>query len=338
MIHIAFCINDKFSMPLEVLIYSITNNTRSKLSFHILYKSLSQNNIQSLEKRAKENNAFIQFYDLSNYSIPNLIIRNDDRVTIETYFRFLLPDLICNVDKILYMDADILCINDISKIESIDISNTPVAMCYDQNFSNISYFNRLNYSINYGYYNAGVMYINLDYWRKNNLKNLLLDFVIKNPDKCICHDQDAINAVLYKSIKTLPIDFNFQHIFFNVYGWINLKKYQKKFINTDFIKKEKWDEILEASKHPVLIHYSCPFKPWHKNSYAPFTLTWRIYYEKTFNKTLKPISRYENNFKNIKIAMHNLLSILHFIPKILYPIYPEEASEIEQNYLTNYIK
>lgn len=333
MLHIALCINDKFVMPAEVLMFSIIKNTKQTLHFHIVYNSISDKNIAELSTFFNNFKLTFSFHDVSTHNFKNLVIREGDRVTLETYFRFLLPDLLSDVDKVLYLDADMICLNNLEKLTTFDLSDSPVAMCYDQAYSHISYFNRLDYASSYGYFNAGVMYINLDYWRKEKLSERLFSFVIENPDKCICHDQDAINALLHEKIKVLPIEYNFQHTFFNIYGWLNFQKYGKKFLNTDTIEKCKWNEILEASKAPVFIHYSAPSKPWHKDSYTPFTKVWRLYYEKCFSKKFVPFSRYNSKAKQIKICIHNILSKLHLISKIDFPMYPEEAKILEEEYI-----
>ena len=66
------------------------------------------------------------------------------------------------------------------------------------------------------YFNSGVLLINLDYWREHNITQQLLDFVCTNPNKCLLHDQDAINAVLYGKIRRLQFNMIFKIFFFRL--------------------------------------------------------------------------------------------------------------------------
>lgn len=60
------------------------------------------------------------------------------------------------------------------------------------------YFSRLEYDSKYGYFNGGMLLINLDYWRKHNVENRLKEYFRANLDKVVRNDQDIMNAVLYK--------------------------------------------------------------------------------------------------------------------------------------------
>ncbi|MBD5413190.1 MAG: glycosyltransferase family 8 protein [Treponema sp.] len=334
MIHIAFCINTNYVMPLGVLMISLLHFNKAEITFHIVSKDIGEHDLFLLEKNIEHyNNAKIIFHRITPEHDHKFIIRNDDHLSVETYYRFFLPELLSsNINKVLYLDADVICVDSIQQLFDTDLTGCAVGLCYDTNYNEIQKFNRLEYDYKYGYYNAGVMLINLDYWRKKQLANTLIDFVVHNPEKCLCHDQDAINAICHKSLKILPLRYNCQTAFFRLYAWENRKEYPKQLAYSDTIECNKWHEVKEAIERPCLIHFTARIKPWHKESHAPFGSVWRKFYSKSLWKDRRLKSKY-SKLKFLKVSVHNLLAKMHIMPPVGIDIYPEEWKLTEKCYL-----
>lgn len=145
-----------------------------------------------------------------------------------------------------------------------------------------------------GYFGAGVLLINVDYWRKNNTQQKSLDFVLKNKEICVWHDQDALNKILNGTVK-------FCHIKYNVYEHLyeNENNYPALFNN----------EIKEAVENPIIIHFCSGRKPWTFESRCPFTATWLKLYKQLFGKKCRLTHRYKGKTKflwSIKRILHKL--------------------------------
>ena len=97
---------------------------------------------------------------------------------------------------------------------------------------NVDYEN-LNIKNKNDYFNAGILLIDLDKWRKQDIGRQCFDFIRKNPEKIIVYDQDALNGVFCGNWKKLNDRFN---------------------IMTQN-KKTVFD--------PVIIHYNTWAKPWN---------------------------------------------------------------------------
>ena len=173
----------------------------------MLFRSKDKEVLKANSQRKKFE---LNFYDISNHKM-DFIIRKGERVTIETYFRFYIPQFLKNRETVLYMDVDMVCTGDLTPLFDYDLTNHSCAMAPDFFYSDVRNFNRLEYPMKNGYFNAGVMLINLDYWRKNSIAEKLISYVEQNPQRCLKHDQDAINAVLNGKIFELPTRYNFQH-------------------------------------------------------------------------------------------------------------------------------
>ena len=71
----------------------------------------------------------------------------------------------------------------------------------------------MGYETRYGYFNSGVLLLNLTYWRENNLENELLEYAYNNIGLLQYHDQDILNAVLKDRKKQMSIAYNVQSTF-----------------------------------------------------------------------------------------------------------------------------
>ena len=150
-----------------------------------------------------------------------------------------------------------------------DLKDCSLVAAHDERTCDSESFKRLKYPMENGYFGAAVLLINVDYWRKNNIQQKTLDFVFKNKEICVWHDQDALNKILNGTVK-------FCHIKYNVYEHLyeNENNYLALFNN----------EIKEAVENPVIIHFCSGRKPWTFESRCPFTAIWLKLYKQLFGK------------------------------------------------------
>ena len=97
-------------------------------------------------------------------------------------------------------------------------------------------YERLDYDSKYGYFNAGVLLVNLDYWRTHNMTQAFIEYIEHNFEKLRAHDQDVLNAFFYDKSVHISLAWNVEFIFY-YYGII------KKF---DFKASENSAFYLEA--------------------------------------------------------------------------------------------
>ena len=182
---------------------------------------------------AKKLNTCIYLYYLDIEYFYSLNLPTEYQWTIATYFRFILPLIIKDNKRFLYVDSDILCLKNISKLFDINLNNNIIAAVpdlkwYDENRSKV-----LNL-FNHKYFNAGVIMVDIEKWNKYNIFSNLIDCIKKNPEKLKYLDQDALNIILNQKIFYLDYKFNWC----NTWGTISLKNI-------------------------VLYHLNATPKPWH---------------------------------------------------------------------------
>ena len=213
-IHIGFGLHDKdghYSVWVGTAMQSIIDHTDSKLCFHILHdETVSEENKRRLKQVANQKGDSIQFHFIDT-SIFDDVKERLHRFTVGTMFRLMLPEMLPNLNKIIYLDADLFVNRDVKELWDIDVSNYFVAGVRDYGTCHHTFtpypvqegiVNRQNYI------NAGVLILNLDKIRSyGNMKNQSIQYLIDNPDSSL-FDQDALNVIYKDSILLLEEKWN----------------------------------------------------------------------------------------------------------------------------------
>ena len=173
-----------------------------------------------------------------------------------------------------------------------DISNYPIAASTDCKVAvDSEEFSRLGYPMSYGYFNAGVCLINLDYWRRHNCIKVFVD-LLDDAVKLKYHDQDVLNLLFHTSKLDLSIKYNLMcdYIYKN-----------PLWSNTKFEK-----EISDALQEPVIIHYAGGDKPWYKyiRNKSPLSALFYKYQKYTMWKGIK------YDFRSPKLKLINFIADL----------------------------
>lgn len=200
-IHIGFGLHDKnggYSVWVGVAIQSVIEHTGAPLCFHILHdETLNRKNRNRLIRTATQNGNRIVFHAMDNSCWKNSQERMG-RYTVGAMFRILLPEILGELDKIIYLDADILVNRDIRELWELDMQPYCLAAVPDHptvNGMGKPYpVAQKVVSANH-YFNSGVLLMNLDRIRaKGNMCEKVLDYLEKNP-QALLPDQDALNVI-----------------------------------------------------------------------------------------------------------------------------------------------
>ena len=209
-IHICLGIHDKdgnYSVWAGTTMQSIVENTRSPIVFHILHDdTLNSSNKEKLGLIADNSGNSIEFHHF-NPEIFGALADSMDRFTIGTMFRIMLPDILPDLKKIIYLDSDLFINTDIEGLWNVNIDDYCLAAAPDCSTTKgwgIPYAVAAGQTERDRYFNAGVLCMNLDNIRKNgSLFQQVMDYLNSNPQTWL-PDQDALNVIF--SGKTLLID------------------------------------------------------------------------------------------------------------------------------------
>ena len=265
---IAICINENYLMPSGVMLCSLfENNKEEQIVVHALLGKDGDKCKQPLKDLTSKYHQKILFYDMSQISMDDFPVGlhfQESFITIEAYYRLFLMNVFPRtMDKVLYLDSDIVICGSIRELWDIDISDVAVGAVPDCFHQDIHETNRIGYEVGLGIFNSGVLLINLNYWREHDVMKEFVAYAKEAKDHLKYHDQDILNYVFRHCKKELPIRFNLQTI----------HMYHDRFRYLHF---HFFEEVKEAFRNPVVIHFTGPYKPWYSNAYHPL----KEYFEK----------------------------------------------------------
>ncbi|WP_282038075.1 glycosyltransferase family 8 protein [Saccharicrinis aurantiacus] len=211
-IPIVFSFNNNYCVKAGVAITSLLSNANSNISYdiYILYSSsrLSNDNKVLINRLSEEfNNCEISFIDVKGAFGNEYEVRN---VTIDSYYRLLIPELLHQIPKVIYCDVDTIIDRDITDIFTLDISKYLIAGVKEFPSSCKKSIARYltNISINpREYINAGVLIFNNAMINRNpNYNSIVMNM---RGQKFRFQDQDIINIIFKGRICFLPSSFNY---------------------------------------------------------------------------------------------------------------------------------
>lgn len=257
---LSLCCDDKFVMPTLVCLISVfENNKNVYFDVYIITAGLSNENNKRFQMLSELYSQNIMIKVVDNDLFSSFNIRG--RYPFATYYRFLIADLIPD-NKVLYLDGDIVVMSSLEDLWNTNLDGFACAAVEDSICHDLRMINRLKLSSTY--FNAGVLLINLEYWRENEIGKMLFDFTENNKSICYYLDQDAMNVVLSNKICYLPLTFNFQH------NWCVGE-------NKTPLHFSKWSEFSACKDNPVIIHYNITEKPWFRECPSFYRDKWLVY-------------------------------------------------------------
>lgn len=239
---------NKLYMPhAKVMLTSLrTSMPEESIDVYLMYHEINQADILKLGSYlSKKHN--IQLHPIRITKTPFDEIKLGMHLTIETTYRLmaasLLPD---NINRILWLDCDIIINKSISKLYNTDFKSATIAVCKGRGMI-ANHNKRLGLPDNHTYFNAGVVLMNLKRMRENDAINSFMSIITKYGDRLTFLDQDILN-IAYTGTEVKYLDsekYNYQ-------------------IDRDFkLSPENYKTFLEQC---CIIHFASAAKPW-KNTY-----------------------------------------------------------------------
>ena len=241
---------------------SILKNTMNEefVIFHIIDGGISNNDKEKLLslKNIKDFTIFFYTPDVKKYEEFFEKSKNKYHFTPAVFYRLCMASLIKNVDKVLYLDSDIIAIKNIRDIFNINIENY-YAIVVDNSIE-LSFKEREE-----GYFCSGFLMANLKLWRETNIEDIFLYYYVNNYEECKMKDQDVLNKVLKGKVKY--IDNFWSLLAHKVY--IHDKIDVEKSITVHFLTGEKpWHRTSSSNKMYFINKYweYYQYTPWFKDN------------------------------------------------------------------------
>ncbi|MDI9210784.1 MAG: DUF4422 domain-containing protein [Clostridium butyricum] len=255
--------NDKFSPYLSTFIESIIENSSIKFNYDlvVLHKNISNENINIIKEQINSRRNFnIRFFN-TEYMLKGTKLFVDKHLSVETYFRLLIQEILPNYSKVLYLDCDMVMNCDPADLYNENIDGYLLAAVKDIDYLGVENSNqdRRDYSKDilkldnpFEYFQAGVLILNLDEFRKKFTVHELLRVAKSYEWKH--HDQDVLNCLCQGKVKFLNQKWNV------IMDWKEKKKSRMDILK--LAPKDVYNEYMEARKTPNIIHFAGHIKPW----------------------------------------------------------------------------
>lgn len=253
-LNFAVCTDERFLIPTLVTITSILENHKQyECIVTILSNNISDNSIGKINKLSNYYGQRIDVRHIAPSIFNNMV--TIDRYPVTMYFRYLLPQLLQDTDKVLYLDGDILVRASLKNLFEIDLNGYACGAVVDQECDNSLFYERLD--ITTDYFNSGVLLMNLEEWRRNDYSKKLISFVENHPEKCLYPDQDALNVVLSNKVLYLNLKYNLQE---RLLTQLHLCHFNDC----------RYSELHRAKSDAKIIHFCTSDKPWYTLCRNPY--------------------------------------------------------------------
>lgn len=287
-IPLVFAVDDNYAPFLGVTLKSIIENSSKEFLYkiYVLNTGLTARNVKRISALALDNFE-IKYIDVNNELCKirdRLFIR--DYYTNTTYYRFFIPELFPEYDKVLYLDSDIVVLDDIAKLYNTDIGDNLLGAVQEEVMANVEVFgNYVEEGLGIAcknYFNAGVALLNLKELRSFNILQKFLAMVDKYKFE-VTQDQDYLNVLCQDRVTMIEL------------GW----------------NKTPFKDVWFDERNIKLIHYKLSFKPWLYDDVVYANYFWK-YAEKTsfYREILNIKLAYtDENRERDSIAYKNLMQL-----------------------------
>lgn len=246
MVNIVFITDKKYVFTTKVAIKSLiaNKNKETKYNVNIIGVELGEDDVllfKNLETDDVKINIIQKDNDYSDIGFEH------QHVSKAALFKFQIPNIFADLDKILYLDGDMIIEKDLSELYNIDLDDNYAGMVIDYNIMNKKYHNFLKLN---NYFNSGMILFNIKQCLHDNITDKLFD--IKKRDKIRSFmDQDAFNIAFKDKIKNLSLYYNFFALYFT-FPFENIKDFFK-------LNVSSFDELF---KNVFIMHFAGT-KPWN---------------------------------------------------------------------------
>lgn len=303
-IPVVFAGDDNYAPQLNVSVLSLAENSTPTTFYDVVI--FSADLCDERFARIKESVADYPNISVRLFNVSSLIrrykLRANAHISVETYYRFLIQDVLSCYDKVLYLDSDMVILDDVAKLYATDLGGKAIGAMHDVDFLgnlNIKGGNRVDYAKDtlgmddpYNYFQAGVLLLN-----NKRLRELysVKDWLTFAEQPLLYNDQDVLNMRLEHEVLYLDPHWNV------LMDGGRIKAALR------FAPADLFDEYLATRSNPRIIHYAGGLKPWNDPT-CDFARYWWKYarcttfYEESLVKADRVGSSGDKMWKKLKTA------------------------------------
>ena len=281
----AYALDNSYVYPTLVSMTSLVENA-ANTTFYSIYVLIN-------EKFSDESRTVIKSVEKNHNTSCQIIFINmedkykdektDKRIKTPAYYKLSLHDLLPDVKRVIWLDGDTGIFGDLTKLINYDMGKNYIMGFLDSLPGAIDRFGIQNATV----LCSGVLLMDLEALRKNNITEKFKKFMVEEKDKINQHDQTIINVVLQKNIGPLPPKYGMWCFEARIHALKHIRRQRPHLRCSE-------DEFINAYYHPVIMHFVYP-KPYWRRKKPVFNNEWwnyarkSGYYQDIFTKSPKYI-------------------------------------------------
>lgn len=274
-LHVVTGADEGYRDPLAVTLASLLMNLSAEcaISLYVLdcgIRPATRRRLAAMVRRLRPD-AELSWLPFDTQEYTSLQPERRSYISLATYARLRIPDLLPDLNRALYLDADLVVDADLAPLWTVSLQGRPLGAVQDSGVPvvgaryGIRSYRALGLPAGSAYFNAGVLLMDLTAWRTEEISGQVMAHMKTYRDELQLYDQEGLNAVLCDRWR--PLDFRW-----NVTTEFFLRDTR---IPTDPLYEDYHRVAAEAaprvSGRPAVIHYTSSLKPWHGTSRHPMS-------------------------------------------------------------------
>ncbi len=263
--NILITVDQNYLPHVRIMLSSLfINNPGNSYDFYLLHADIPNPALQPLQRYCERQGSRLFPTKVQDHVFAEAPVGS--YYSKAMYYRLLAYELLPeHLDRILYLDPDILVINPISELFNLDLGDKLFAAAEHTWVPSLSkYLNMLrlgNYESE-GYFNSGVMLLNLARQREEMDKAEIFNYVQQHCKELILPDQDVLNALYGHRI--MPFDDS-------------LYNYDARLYKIYYLTSRGEKDLSWVMENTAIIHFCGKTKPWLKNTKGEFVALYKHY-------------------------------------------------------------
>ena len=251
-----------------------SNSNVNNINVFIISNGILEDSKIKLYSTAEKYNRKITWIDFTPYK-EKLILDLEWNISISSYARLFLAEMLPNeCHRVIYIDCDTVICSSLQNLFDMDMQAYSVAGVNDLILE--TFKKKIGLEPTQKYINAGILLINLEKWRQNNVTSTFLNFINDHRGRVTHHDQGTINGTLFDSCLILDPKYNVLTPYYT-------QKYNRmlKFYHLNEYYSAK--QLKAACNNPVIIHFTPEHvgRVWEDKCSHPMKKLYNYYLEMT---------------------------------------------------------
>lgn len=279
-IPIVFSGSEFYMKFISATMLSLIENSSENYNYDIIilgknFSKNSRNRLLSLVEEKK--NISLRFYDVGKlFASYNLY--ETSHIGIETYYRLIMPEVFSHYEKMLYFDGDLIILDDVAKLYSIDIGNNYIGAVQDMVYKALvngaekgynEYYKSFGCKNPQNFVNAGVLVMNTKKIRADFSMRFLLDLAQQGQFRF--QDQDLLNIICENHVYFLDYKWNYFADALQDVDWIG-----------SYAPHADYKEYIHAKEDISILHFAGQRKPWWNPNMCAGDTFWQYFRKSPF--------------------------------------------------------